>query len=327
MLARWRLSASATFVDDGWGTWMVGREESVEGRGASTMEEKERKADAKDGEKGKEKETERLDDVPHAHNDLRRTPPVESVRPTAGRKRRRREGESGAGLGCSSSNIGSMVSSAGALQASSRWRKASDASQATTTCGRPSHPLEATSLRNDEEEGEKDDGNALESGDKERQHHCSSTLRVQASRRIRNEMTDLVPLLSLLPLPPRHRMAPNNNKAQKRLKVSVRRLPADLPEEVFWRTAAPWVSKGEEGAEGEGQGEGEAKEGAEKAVWAEYKQGIVRKRFVSLPWPSFERSESRRGGGTDDEDLHTAARTRTASIRELTSPSSPSRNS
>jgi hypothetical protein len=137
-----------------------------------------------------------------------------------------------------------------------------------------------------------------------------------ASRRIRNETTDLVPLLSLLPLPPRPQMAPNNNKAQKRLKVSVRRLPADLPEEVFWRTAAPWVSKGEEQAEGEGKGEGEGKEGAEKAVWAEYKQGIVRKRYASLP-SAFESEPSR--GGAEELTMWTCTQRQGQGQRQLAS--------
>lgn len=104
------------------------------------------------------------------------------------------------------------------------------------------------------------------------------------------------------------------SKTQQRLKVSVRRLPPDLPAEVFWRTAAPWVSR-------EGQAEGERQEGAETVAWAEYKAGKVRKRYVLI----FIRS-SRTGGAPRlciDIELHAAGRTRTASTRELTSPSRP----
>jgi len=72
---------------------------------------------------------------------------------------------------------------------------------------------------------------------------------------------------------------PGKGQQGQRLKVSVRRLPADLPEEVFWRTAAPWVSR-------EGQPESERQEGAETAVWAVYKPGKVRKRYALFLFPS-----------------------------------------
>jgi hypothetical protein len=151
--------------------------ESVEGGGASTVEEKERKADGKDGEKGKEKEAERLDDVPHAHHDRRGTPPVDAVRPTTARKRRRREGDE---MEPDASVLRRTLGASQAPMALLSSRGAADASEATAEPVEGPHDLlEATPLRKDGGEGEKNDGNALESGNKERQHHCSSTLPVQ----------------------------------------------------------------------------------------------------------------------------------------------------
>ncbi|BGP13730.1 hypothetical protein JCM10213v2_001668 [Rhodosporidiobolus nylandii] len=67
-------------------------------------------------------------------------------------------------------------------------------------------------------------------------------------------------------------MAPSKSTksaSNQRLKVVVRRLPPDLPAEVFWRSAAPWVSR----ADAE---EGSGLEGVEAAAWSEYKPGKVR---------------------------------------------------
>lgn len=69
-------------------------------------------------------------------------------------------------------------------------------------------------------------------------------------------------------------MAPKQaNKPQttQRLKIVVRRLPFDLPEAIFWKSVAPWVTR-ETAAEGEGQ------DTAEVALWTHYRPGKIRKR-------------------------------------------------
>lgn len=69
-------------------------------------------------------------------------------------------------------------------------------------------------------------------------------------------------------------MPPNKSDSKghgnQRLKLVVRRLPPDLPPAVFWKTVSPWVTPQD--------AEGERQEGAEKAVWSQYKQGKVRRR-------------------------------------------------
>lgn len=92
-----------------------------------------------------------------------------------------------------------------------------------------------------------------------------------------------------------------------RLKIVVRRLPADLPPAVFWRTVAPWVTRESD--------EGEGNEGAERVTWTDYRQGKLRRRCALIPLLRLP----------SDAD-HSfppppVARTRTASLREPTSPS------
>lgn len=79
-------------------------------------------------------------------------------------------------------------------------------------------------------------------------------------------------------------MAPNKsaNKGAggggpQRLKVVVRKLPADLPADVFWRTTSPWIAR-----EGQQHANGDAST-AETVVWSQYRQGKVRRAYV----PSF----------------------------------------
>jgi regulator of nonsense transcripts 3 len=49
--------------------------------------------------------------------------------------------------------------------------------------------------------------------------------------------------------------------SSERLKVVVRRLPPDLPEEIFWKSVEPWVSQ-------------------EKVSWKAFYPGKARKRYV-----------------------------------------------
>ncbi|KAK4053814.1 hypothetical protein OIV83_001470 [Microbotryomycetes sp. JL201] len=57
---------------------------------------------------------------------------------------------------------------------------------------------------------------------------------------------------------------------QQRLKVIVRRLPADLPEAVFWQSVAPWVTR-------DTTPQQQVAQSAETVVWSLYKPGKVRK--------------------------------------------------
>lgn len=69
-------------------------------------------------------------------------------------------------------------------------------------------------------------------------------------------------------------MAPkqaNKPQSSQRLKIVVRRLPPDLPEAIFWKSVAPWVTR-ETAAEGEGL------DTAEVALWTHYRPGKIRKR-------------------------------------------------
>ncbi|KAK4058831.1 hypothetical protein OIO90_000277 [Microbotryomycetes sp. JL221] len=61
---------------------------------------------------------------------------------------------------------------------------------------------------------------------------------------------------------------------QQRLKVVVRRLPADLPEAVFWKSVAPWVIRHDDSSN---ESQAQAQPGAEKVAWCQYKPGKVRK--------------------------------------------------
>lgn len=96
-------------------------------------------------------------------------------------------------------------------------------------------------------------------------------------------------------------MAPNKaghkgGAPGQRLKVVVRKLPPDLPPNVFWQTTAQWITR-EDGDAGEHPG-------AERVVWSQYRQGKVRKRSAyslarSLPVMDPDRPLARSGKDKD----------------------------
>jgi len=83
-------------------------------------------------------------------------------------------------------------------------------------------------------------------------------------------------------------MAPpkaTNKGPQPRLKIVVRRLPADLPPAVFWRTVQPWITRETD--------DGPATDTAERVTWSDYRQGKLRRRCA----PASPSSPSRRTPG------------------------------
>lgn len=94
---------------------------------------------------------------------------------------------------------------------------------------------------------------------------------------------------------------PKAGGANLRLKIVVRRLPADLPEHVFWKSATPWITR--ESDDNEGQ------EGAERVVWSSYRAGKVRRRYVPGPRREerVELTRQRSGSGKDKDDVHSRA--------------------
>lgn len=61
--------------------------------------------------------------------------------------------------------------------------------------------------------------------------------------------------------------------AAPRLKVVVRRLPANLPAAVFWKSVSPWIIREDEVVE-----PGTDAAGRERVIWSSFRLGKVRRR-------------------------------------------------
>lgn len=64
-------------------------------------------------------------------------------------------------------------------------------------------------------------------------------------------------------------------RVNQRLKIVLRRLPADLPAPVFWQSVSPWVVR-----ENEEILEGAQLGSSERVMWSTYQAGQVRRRWV-----------------------------------------------